>query len=52
VRIDADLHSTFFNNIVVTGGTTLTQGFVDRLQAELTSVSMGMKTKIRESALS
>ncbi|ORY81735.1 actin family [Leucosporidium creatinivorum] len=46
VQIDPDLHSTFFNNIVVTGGTSLTQGFVDRLQTELAGLSGGMKTKI------
>lgn len=47
MQIDPDLHSTFFSNIVVTGGTTLTQGFVDRLQVELTNVAGGMKLKIR-----
>lgn len=48
MQIDSDLHSTFFNNIVVTGGSTLTQGFVDRLHAEVSALGGGMKTKIRE----
>lgn len=47
VQIDPDLHPTFFSNIVVTGGTTLTQGFTDRLQAELAAMSSSMKLKIR-----
>jgi actin-related protein 4 len=48
VQIDPDLHSTFFSNVVVTGGTSLTQGFTDRLHSELTSLAGGMKLKIRE----
>lgn len=48
VQIDPDLHATFFNNIVVTGGTTLTQGFNDRLQHELQQLAGGIKLRIRE----
>lgn len=36
------------SNVVVTGGTSLTQGFNDRLQAELTALAGGMKMKIRK----
>lgn len=36
------------SNVVVTGGTSLTQGFNDRLQNELTTLAGGMKMKIRE----
>lgn len=46
VQIDPDLHSTLMGNIVVTGGTTLLPGFVDRLQGELSALAGGMKLKI------
>lgn len=51
VQIDPDLHAALLSNVVVTGGTTLTQGFTDRLQAELTLLAGGMKLKIRASSL-
>ncbi|KDE08803.1 hypothetical protein MVLG_00908 [Microbotryum lychnidis-dioicae p1A1 Lamole] len=46
IQIDPDLHSTFFSNIVVTGGTTLSQGFVDRLSAEMALMAGNAKVKI------
>lgn len=49
VQVDPDLQATLLANVVVTGGTTLIPGFVDRLQAELGIVAPGMKIKIRES---
>lgn len=52
MQIDPDLHSTLVSNVILTGGTTLTQGFADRLQSELTQISNGMKLKIREISLS
>ena len=49
VQIDPDLQSTLLGNIVVTGGTTLLPGFIDRLQNELQTLAPGMKIKIRTS---
>lgn len=47
-QIDPDLHSVLLSNIVVTGGTSLIQGFNDRLNNELNSISGGgIKVKIR-----
>ncbi|GAA5865669.1 hypothetical protein JCM5353_005177, partial [Sporobolomyces roseus] len=46
VQIDPDLQSTLLGNIVVTGGTTLLPGFIDRLQGELQGLAPGMKIKI------
>ncbi|KAM0752722.1 Actin/actin-like protein [Meredithblackwellia eburnea MCA 4105] len=45
-QIDPDLHSTLMSNVVVTGGTSLMQGFTDRLQTELTGLAGAMKLKI------
>lgn len=45
-QIDPDLHAALLSNVVVTGGTTLIQGFQDRLQAELQALSSGLKVKI------
>ncbi|GAA5901109.1 hypothetical protein JCM6882_006120 [Rhodosporidiobolus microsporus] len=50
VQIDPDLQATLLSNVVVTGGTTLITGFVDRLQAELSAFAPGMKVKIHAAA--
>ncbi|BGP32230.1 Actin-related protein 4 [Rhodotorula toruloides] len=50
VQVDPDLQATLLANVVVTGGTTLIPGFVDRLQAELGIVAPGMKIKIHAAA--
>ncbi|GAA5820366.1 hypothetical protein JCM11251_005594 [Rhodosporidiobolus azoricus] len=49
-QIDPDLQATLLSNVVVTGGTTLITGFVDRLQAELSAFAPGMKVKIHAAA--
>ncbi|GAA5985790.1 hypothetical protein JCM11641_006207 [Rhodosporidiobolus odoratus] len=46
VQIDPDLQATLLGNVVVTGGTTLITGFVDRLQNELQLFAPSMKVKI------
>ncbi|GEM09731.1 actin-related protein Arp4p [Rhodotorula toruloides] len=50
VQVDPDLQATLLANVVVTGGTTLIPGFIDRLQAELGIVAPGMKIKIHAAA--
>eukprot|EP01134_Creolimax_fragrantissima_P003897 CFRG3897T1 len=46
-KCDADIHSNLYNNIVITGGTTLIPGFVERLQNDLAAVSpVGMKVRL------
>ncbi|GAA6064034.1 hypothetical protein JCM10212_001460 [Sporobolomyces blumeae] len=52
VQIDPDLQSTLLGNVVVTGGTTLLPGFVERLQGELQALAPGMKIKIHAPASS
>ncbi|GAA5864554.1 hypothetical protein JCM8547_005578 [Rhodosporidiobolus lusitaniae] len=52
VQIDPDLQATLLSNVVVTGGTTLIPGFVDRLQAELGAFAPGIKVKIHAAASS
>lgn len=47
VQIDPDLHATLLSNVVVTGGTTLIPGFLERLNQELTTLAGGVKLKIR-----
>ncbi|GAA6006749.1 hypothetical protein JCM10207_009082 [Rhodosporidiobolus poonsookiae] len=49
-QIDADLQATLLSNVVVTGGTTLIPGFVDRLQHELAGGYPGAKVKIHAAA--
>lgn len=44
---DVDVRANLVNNIVVIGGTTLIQGFTDRLNAELTQMFPGMKIRIQ-----
>ncbi|GAA6009028.1 hypothetical protein JCM11491_005716 [Sporobolomyces phaffii] len=51
-QIDPDLQATLLANVVVTGGTTLLPGFVERLQNEITAVSPGVKVKIHAPASS
>lgn len=48
-QIDPDLHSGLLTNIIVTGGTSLMQGYVDRLAAEMGPLAGAMKVKIRAS---
>ncbi|GAA5856974.1 hypothetical protein JCM9279_000519 [Rhodotorula babjevae] len=50
VQVDPDLQATLLANVVVTGGTTLIPGFVDRLQAELNAIAPGTKVKIHAPA--
>ncbi|KNC76581.1 hypothetical protein SARC_10928, partial [Sphaeroforma arctica JP610] len=46
-KCDPDIHSHLYNNIVISGGTTLIPGFVDRLQNDLTSkIPVGMKVRL------
>ncbi|GAA6040943.1 hypothetical protein JCM8097_003200 [Rhodosporidiobolus ruineniae] len=52
VQIDPDLQATLLSNVVVTGGTTLIPGFVDRLQAELGAFAPSMKVKIHAASTS
>jgi actin-related protein len=47
-QIDPDLQATLLGNVVVTGGTTLLPGFVERLQNEISAVAPGLKVKIRK----
>ncbi|GAA5939032.1 actin family protein [Sporobolomyces koalae] len=51
-QIDPDLQATLLGNIVVTGGTTLLPGFVERLQHEIQTIAPGMKIKIHAPASS
>ncbi|GAA5983625.1 hypothetical protein JCM10908_000356 [Rhodotorula pacifica] len=51
-QVDPDLQATLLANVVVTGGTTLIPGFVDRLGAELGNVAPGVKVKIHAAASS
>ncbi|BGP55511.1 Actin-related protein 4 [Rhodotorula sphaerocarpa] len=52
MQVDPDLQATLLANVVVTGGTTLIPGFVDRLQSELATIAPGMKVKIHAAASS
>ncbi|KWU41964.1 Actin/actin-like protein [Rhodotorula sp. JG-1b] len=51
-QVDPDLQATLLANVVVTGGTTLIPGFVDRLSAELGTIAPGVKIKIHAAASS
>lgn len=46
-QIDQDLHANLLNNVVVVGGTTLMQGFMERLNLELPTVTGALKPRIR-----
>ncbi|GAA5996601.1 actin family protein [Rhodotorula paludigena] len=52
VQVDPDLQATLLGNVVVTGGSTLIPGFIDRLQAELQTLAPGAKIKIHAAATS
>lgn len=49
--VDIDLRPHLMGNIVVTGGTTLINGFIDRLNWELVTMYPGMKIKIQAAGL-
>ena len=49
--VDVDLRSNLLGNIVVTGSTSLLNGFNDRLNLELTAMFPGMKIKIHAAGL-
>lgn len=45
-RSDADLQSTLLSNVVVTGGSSLMTGLVERLDFELRAAAPGVKVKV------
>ncbi|KAJ9151970.1 Actin-like protein 4 [Pleurostoma richardsiae] len=49
--IDIDLRPNLLGNVVVTGGTSLLNGFNDRLNLELNALYPGMKIKIHSAGL-
>jgi actin-related protein 4 len=49
--VDMDLRAALLQNIVVTGGTTLVNGFTDRLNNELTAMYPGARIKIQAAGL-
>ncbi|OTA68596.1 chromatin remodeling and histone acetyltransferase complexes subunit putative [Hypoxylon sp. EC38] len=49
--VDVDLRGNLLGNIVVTGGTTLLNGFNDRLNNELTAMYPGMRIKLHAAGL-
>lgn len=49
--VDVDLRPNLLGNIVVTGGTSLLNGFNDRLNLELTAMFPGLKIKIHAAGL-
>ncbi|CAH0056630.1 unnamed protein product [Clonostachys solani] len=49
--VDVDLRGNLLANVVVTGSTTLINGFNDRLQNELAAMYPGMKIKIHAAGL-
>lgn len=50
--VEADLRPNLLGNVVVTGASTLINGFNDRLNIELTQMSPGLKIRISSSGLS
>ncbi|KAL2887535.1 Actin-related protein 4 [Ceratocystis lukuohia] len=50
--VDTDLRPNLLANIVVTGGTTLLNGFSDRLQAELSTIFPGVRIRLHAAGLS
>lgn len=50
--VDVDLRPHLLNNIVVTGGTSLIQGFSERLNNELIAMYPGAKIRIQAAGLS
>ncbi|KAI1414866.1 actin-related protein, ARP4 class [Hypoxylon sp. FL1857] len=49
--VDVDLRPNLLGNIVVTGGTSLLNGFNDRLNNELTAMYPGMRIKLHAAGL-
>ncbi len=49
--VDMDLRAALLQNIVVTGGTTLVNGFTDRLNNELVAMYPGARIKIQAAGL-
>lgn len=49
--VDMDLRAALLQNIVVTGGSTLVNGFTDRLHNELTAMYPGARIKIQAAGL-
>jgi actin-related protein 4 len=49
--VDMDLRALLLQNIVVTGATTLLNGFTDRLNTELTAMYPGARIKIQAAGL-
>ena len=49
--VDMDLRAALLQNIVVTGGTTLLNGFVDRLNSDLIALYPGTRIKIQAAGL-
>lgn len=49
--VDVDLRPNLLGNIVVTGGTSLLNGFNDRLNNELVAIYPGMKIKLHAAGL-
>lgn len=49
--VDMDLRGNLLSNIIVTGGTTLTNGFNDRLVSEIQSAYPGARVKIQAAGL-
>lgn len=50
--VDVDLRGNLLGNVVVTGSTTLINGFNDRLNTELSTMYPGLKIKIHSAGLS
>lgn len=50
-NVDADLRPNLLGNVVVTGGTSLLNGFNDRLNNELTAMYPNMRIKIHAAGL-
>lgn len=49
--VDIDIRATLLQNIVVVGGTSLTQGLVERLEQELKQIYPGARVKINAAGL-
>ncbi|PQE20366.1 hypothetical protein CJF30_00001670 [Rutstroemia sp. NJR-2017a BBW] len=49
--VDMDLRAHLLQNIIVTGGSTLLQGFTDRLNSELTALYPGARIKLQAAGL-
>lgn len=49
--VDVDLRGNLLSNVVITGSTSLINGFSDRLHNELTTAYPGMKVKIHAAGL-